>query len=417
MKFISATGALVVLVGVGACSAPKAAEFTLSTGTDSETSSPGTTGDDCPAGDFEILGECYHQIEVPEILTARSVVAGDFDGDEVTDLVMTCKGVAESFGICFLALDGTIVRLDLDWLRSGDGKVYAGDFNDDGIPEVLVSEMYHFGVFSLDQGAFVELSSLIYESADDVALEDAVMFPAIPIDVNNDGNSEVVAGSGFNGVQLWRFDGQNEKWVQAGERQALFGCGDLVDARVTDLDGDSMPDLLALGSHNNCDANLSPGAQWNRISMFMRKSGELELEHVSDFATELAARRFDVADFKGEDGSPDLIVAASENMMLFSGNGDGTFDSPIPAPSLAHFLGTGPHAGDYNGDGIDEVTVEQSGGVYNVLVGLPTPQIVNLPSSIRSVRLVADLNGDNHADVVSLSVEGEFPLVLTLSQP
>lgn len=406
---------VVALLCLGACSAPEAAEFSASTGTGGETSS-GSTGDGCAADDFEVLGQCYRQEMFDDLLVARSVAVGDFDGDEGTELVMTCKGQSERFGICLLKLDGTIVRRDIDWLRSGDGQVHAGDFNDDGISDILVSEMYHFAVFSLEDGVFVEQSNRIYGAADDIELTDALLFPAIPIDVDSDGVSEIVTGSGFDGVRLWRFAADEERWVQSGERLPLFGCGDLQDAAVVDLDGDEAPEFLALGSHNNCDANLSPGAQWNRVSVFSRRPGLVELEPSGDFAAELPAQRFAVAALGDGDEAPDVVVAATANMMVFRGNGDHTFAAPVPLPGVAKFYGSGPHACDFDGDGIDELTVEQSGGLYHVLVGLPKPEVVALPETIRSVRMVSDLNGDGRCDLVSLSPEGEFPLILSLSQ-
>ena len=78
---------------------------------------------------------------------------------------------------------------------------------------------------------------------------------------------------------------------------------------------------MALGSHNNCDANLAPGNGWNRVSVFTKDPIAVELTPLADFAAELAAElaadRLDVADFNNGDDAPDLVVAATENMMLF----------------------------------------------------------------------------------------------------
>jgi hypothetical protein len=103
--------------------------------------------------------------------------------------------------------------------------------------------------------------------------------------------------------------------------------------------------------------------------------------------------------------------------MLFLGNGDKTFDPPTPIPDLARFVGTGPHAADFNGDDIDELVVEHDAAAYHVLVGLPSPQILTLPTSITAVRLVVDLNEDGHDDIVSLSASGDYPLIISLSTP
>lgn len=414
------SGILVGLLGVAVCQSSRM-ELTGSTETAGDDTGASTqTGDTgsglCMSGDFEILGICYHQNEIPNILSARYVTSGDFDGNQALDLAMTCRGTSEPFGICFLSLDGNVIKHDIDWLSSGDARVHAGDFNDDGVDDVLVSEMYRFAVFSLDQGAFVQLNSSVYDG-DVHDIEDSLMFPAIPIDLDQDGRAEVVAGSGFAGIRVWQFDALNSEWLPSGERHGLFGCGDLADARVVDLDDDATPELLTLGSHNNCDANMSPGSNWNRISVFTRKPNALELDPAVDFAAELAAQRFDIADFNNGDNAPDLIVTSATDMMLFLGNGDKTFDPPTPIPDLARFVGTGPHAADFNGDDIDELVVEHDAAAYHVLVGLPSPQILTLPTSITAVRLVVDLNEDGHDDIVSLSASGDYPLIISLSTP
>lgn len=365
-------------------------------------------------GDFEILGQCYHQTEITNINGALAIAAADFDGNQTTDLIMTCRGTGDTFGICFLALDGTVIKKDLDWLSTAHAEVHAGDFNGDGLAEVLVSDVYHFAIFAIEDGSFVEKGSALGEFADDTA--DALIFPAFPIDVDGDGSAEIVAGSGFNGFRLWTFNNDKEKWVSVGDRHSLFGCGDLADAHVIDLNGDATPELLALGSHNNCDANLEPGSQWNRISVFAKKNGAVELEPLGDFPVELPARFFDVADFNNGDNAPDLIAGDNSDMMMFLGNGNGTFDPPVPIPGLAHFGGVGPLAGDFNGDGIDEIVAEQFAGAFHVLAGLPNPQVVQLPPSVSLVQLLADLNGDGRVDIVSLDAL-DFQLVLSLSVP
>lgn len=372
-----------------------------------------SSGSTCAEG-FEVLGICYHQTEMSEVKFARHVTAADFDGNQTTDLAMICRGASEAFGICFVSLDGSIISQDIPWLSSGNAQVHAGDFTGDGVSEILVSEMYRFAVFSIEQGVFVQKSGSVYDSGVHDA-EDALMFPAMPIDLERNGRSMVVAGAGFFGVRLWKFDDVTASWAPVGQRLGLFGCGDVAEGMVVDLDDDLSPEFLALGSNNNCDSDQSSGSNWNRISVFARKQGSFELEPVWDFAAELPARRFDVADFSNGDDVPDLIVAADEDMMLFIGNGDKTFDPPVPLIGLAHFIGTAPRAADFNGDGIDEVTVEVEEGAYRVLVGLPLPQSTALPPSVRAIRLIQDLNGDGRADIVSLSMSAGHPLVVSLS--
>jgi len=387
--------------------APPPAETSTSNG-------DSTGGDLCAPGDLEILGQCYHKTTVTDIHRATSVVAADFTGDQALELVTVCRGANTSLGICFYDLGSTVIKTDIDWL-SVQAQVHAGDFNADGISDVLVSGLSRFAVYSLDLslGAFVEQSGLEFDSSIH-DYEDFDMSPALTIDLDMDGRAEIVTGSRFNGIRLWRFDQSSSAWEPSGARQTLFGCGDLADAAVADLDGDDRPELLALGSHDHCDTHVAPGAGWNRVSVFAKSPGALELFPTESFAAGLPARHLEIADINNGDAAPDLFVTSVEDIMMFGGHGDGTFAMPVYIPGLVKFVGKRPHAGDFNGDGIDELLAGSVAG-YQVLVGLPEPQILEI--SVGGVELVADLNQDGHADIVSKSTDGDLSLVTYLSVP
>jgi hypothetical protein len=384
------------------------------TATEPTTTSGGSSTAECGLEEFDILGHCYRRIDVPEIVSSRAAAAADFDGDSATDLALICEGDVEPFALCVFALNsgGSIEKADLDWLTGYTPHLGVADFNDDGKPDILVSDMYHFAVFSVEATGLVLLSELAYNSSiHDLA--DAWMYPATPIDLDQDGAAEVVAGSGWNGLRVWRFDDVLSQWTPVGDRLPLFGCGDLADGRVADLDGDSAPEFVAIGSHNNCDESKQPGSGWNRISVFSAANGELT--PVGDFAAELPGQRLTIADFDGDE-ILDLLVAADTDMMAFRGLGDRTFDSPIPIPGLANFTGTGPHAADFNLDGFSEALVEQE-GAYRLLMALPEPDVVPMPAYIRLVLLVADLDDDGRPDFVSrlTGPDQKIHLILTLS--
>ena len=307
--------------------------------------------------------------------------------------------------------------MDLEWLETGVAQIYTADFDGDGDLDILVSEWYRFAVFSVVDGEFVLQTEFVQDpSVHDGA--DSLMFPAIPIDIDQDGHAEVVAGSSYFGVRVWRFDAQVPAWIPAGDRHSLFGCGDLQDARVTDLDGDSFPELVALGSHNNCDEGPEQSSsEWNRISLFTGNASKTDLIPSGSFAAKIEAHSLDVGDFNG-DQIPDIVAADNlKDMMVFLGDGVGSFESPLPLVGLAEFTGTGPHTADLDADGTDEIIVEAKSGVWRVLMGLPLPGIFELPTSVTVIRLVQDLDQDSHADIVSLAKsDGQWRLVLTLSK-
>lgn len=388
------------------------------TSTSGSTTSTGSTGAGgaCGPEEFKILEHCYHRVDVPDLVFSQDAVVADFDGDTATDLATTCEGDMQSFALCVFAANAgsTVVRTDLSWIGGPSPTLSAADFDDDGSPEILVSTLYHFAVFSLEAGSLVQHSELVYDFDTMQDPADAYIHPTWAVDLDADGSAEVVAGSGFNGLRVWRFDAISSAWVPSGDRHSLFGCGDVADGRVADLDGDTVPEFVALGSHNNCDANMQPGSGWNRVSVFTADG--VELVPSGDFAAEMPASKLEIGDFDG-DAIPDLVVAGDENMMVFRGVGDRTFDKAIPVPGLAHFTGTGPHAADINLDGFDEGLVQQADGTYHLLMGLPEPGIVPMPQHIRLVMLLTDVDDDGRPDFVSRTkgMDGKFHVVLTLS--
>lgn len=403
---------------VSACNGLPVSMFGEGSGTSGETSGTSgaeTVGDACADG-MDILGHCYHQTIFESVLFPRSAAAADFNDHGSQSVVTMCRGTSESFAICLLQTNGTVTKMDLHWLHSGQAQVHAGDFNDDDIPDLLVSEFNHFAIFIVDGVEFVLHSEFIYDPIlDDPA--DALPFPALPIDIDQDGVSEIVTGGHYNGVQLWRPIAGG--WAPAGERYPLSGCGDLQSGRIADVDGDGFPELVAIGSHDNCDeAPDLPGSGWNQISIFTGEDMGPGIAPMGTFAAALAAARLDLGDFNN-DGDVDIVVGDDGvNMMVFVGNGDGTFESPLPLIGFASFSGDGPHAADFNADGFDEIVVEQVDDAYRLLVGLPVPTAIDLLGPLSWVLLAQDLNADGRADIVSVAKsDGEYRLAVTLSDP
>ena len=156
---------------------------------------------------------------------------------------------------------------------------------------------------------------------------------------------------------------------------------------LADLNGDGVLDLVvapSTGSSGNVSVLLG--------------YGDGSFQPAVSFPAAAGAQSVAVGDFNG-DGKPDLIVSTFSlttflsNLLVFLGNGDGTFQAPIVTTSP--ISGTTPVVvGDFNKDGKLDVL---AGGQIWLGNGNGT---FRATSTFVGGLVVADMNGDGNLDVV-----------------
>src|SRR5262249_52983028 len=126
-----------------------------------------------------------------------------------------------------------------------------------------------------------------------------------------------------------------------------------------------------------------------------------------------------VGDFDG-DGHPDLVVSnltfagQSDQLSLLRGNGDGTFQAPVPVDTGR--LSDALAVGGFNGDGpLDLAAANVTGRDVSILLGQGggfnlAPQFATGtgPAAVAS----ADFNGDGTPDLVTANANGNSVSVL-----
>jgi hypothetical protein len=176
-------------------------------------------------------------------------------------------------------------------------------------------------------------------------------------DVNGDGIPDVaVANQGSNDVSVLLGNGQGVSWsLTAGPRLRSGGTGP-VSTTVQDVNGDGIPDILAVNSQSNSVA-LLPGVG----------NGFFNDRNPTLFATGADPVQALVGHFGGGSG-PDLLTinAGSNDLTFFSNLGAG---HSIASGGLRPLAGI---EGDFSQNGFTDVIVANNGdGVFSALLGGP----------------------------------------------
>jgi hypothetical protein len=325
------------------------------------------------------------------------IVAADFNRDGNMDLAVGLNEDTNS--VTVLLGDGTgnfnlapTTSLADRWIP-----VLTADFNQDGIPDLVVSNGSSLmillgngdGTFTPANGQPLSVGSGF-----------GGLLPIQTADLNGDGIPDlVVADSEFD---LHAFLGNGDGTFISAASSPLSSQPEIVSMVVGDFNGDGIQDVAFLNDafslsisvyFGNGDGTFSPGPS-TPVGPF-----------AGDIPISLAA-----ADFNG-DGNLDLTVPneAASSLVILLGSGDGTFrqptGSPIPVGAFPEYAAVG----DFNGDGIPDILLAQGSeeGSVNALIGtgdghflvqLTGASSPTLPCC--SGRVLADFNGDGVTDAV-----------------
>jgi uncharacterized protein YjdB len=223
-----------------------------------------------------------------------------------------------------------------------------------------------------------------------------------------------VNGDGFGDLLVPTVSGLN---VLLGNGDGTFRAGPtnsyVFPVSVYSLEPNPYPWALAdFNSDGRIDiASLNQST--NSVSLLFG-NGDGSFQEPVSFPVTGESEGISTADFNG-DGRPDLLVTStvlidspqqSGEFLVFLGNGDGTFASPVTTPCNLAVSPSELAVGDFNEDGFPDVAAVYPSYTLSIYLGKGDGSFTagaTYPDGPEGPLYVADINGDGHLDLLSLT--------------
>jgi hypothetical protein len=302
-------------------------------------------------GDFEVVSLLDDQIGDGRIPQAST---GNFDGESTMDLALAIfpndplidqSQLVVAHNLALGEDEPVVIELDIS-VRAKT--LHAADLNGDGLDDLLIG-----GEATSSLVVLMALPGIGFENERLQVISDNAPRPAPPIDVDDDGDLDVVLVSPIDKtVSVYRNDGNGALTVV---QRVDLGTHVPLDLALADFNQDGAPDVAVFLIPEGNDPNLV-----SEVRVFRGLGdGNLELEQtLTGGELPISGLAADV----NSDGWPDIVVADFlEDKLPVHINRNGTFVDLVSIDVAA-----GPRAlmyEDYNFDSIPDLVVGNGNGV------------------------------------------------------
>lgn len=336
-----------------------------------------------------------------------------------TDNLSAWYAIYLSYGIASTGFTNTSVySLPVAFGSGGtDQGVRLADVNNDGFGDIVQRDGTNNKIWLNNKNTAFVLSSLVLP--ENITAGGADQGTRL-VDVNNDGFTDVVfAKAGTRRVYIHNTSAWALSSAWLFPMDIVDGSGNDQGIQILDLNGDGKADIFRSKQGLPAEIFLGNGTGWRNRS----SSWPIPIDFLTSAGEDTGARLVDI----NGDGLPDILRSTSSLNQSWLNNGSGFVNSSPQWYSPSAFIDSsnkdrGVRLIDLNGDGLVDIAEQNTSAWLNNGTGweqnnswvLVSPMIVG---SENNGRRLADVNGDGFTDIIVSTGSANFTLVKSAHTP